>query len=57
MLFVKKKEGIMRLFIDYRQLNKVSIHSECPLPCIEDLFDQLQSIKVFSKINLRLRYH
>ena len=50
MLFVKKKDGSMRLCVDYRQLNKVTVRNKYPLPCIDDLFDQLQGAKVFSKL-------
>ena len=57
MLFVKKKDGSMRLCIDYRQLNKVTVRNKYPLPRIDDLFDQLQGAKVFSKIDLRSGYH
>ena len=56
-LFVKKKDGTYRLCVDYRQLNKVTIHNKYPLPRINDLFDQLQGAKVFSKIDLRSGYH
>lgn len=42
MLFVKKKDGTMRLCIDYRQLNKVTICNKYSLPLIDNLFDQLQ---------------
>ncbi|KAL0550368.1 hypothetical protein IC582_014876 [Cucumis melo] len=56
-LFVKKKDGSMRLCIDYRELNKVTVKNRYPLPRIEDLFDQLQGATVFSKIDLRSGYH
>ena len=54
---MKKKDGSLRLCIDYRQLNKVTIHNQYPLPRIDELFDQLQGSRVYSKINLRLWYH
>ena len=56
-LFVKKKYGTLRLCIDYRQLNKVTMKNKYPLPRIDDLFDQMRGAKVFSKIDLRSGYH
>nr|GFA92983.1 putative reverse transcriptase domain-containing protein [Tanacetum cinerariifolium] len=52
-LFVKKKDGSMRLCIDYHELNKITIRNRYPLLRIDDLFDQLQGAMHFSKIDLR----
>ena len=54
---MKKKDGSLRLCIDYQQLNKVTIKKRYPLPRIDDLFDQLQGARVFSKIDLKSSYH
>src|SRR5262249_34899281 len=56
-LFVKKKDGTLRLCIDYRELNKVTVKNKYPLPRINDLFDQLKEAVVFSKIDLRSGYY
>ena len=56
-LFVKKKDGTLRLCVDYRQLNKMTVKNKYPLPRINDLFDQLKCASVFSKIDLRSGYN
>ena len=56
-LFVKKKDDTLRLCIDYRKLNRVTMKNKYPLPRIDDLFDQLNDAKYFSKIDLRTGYH
>ncbi|CAA0831250.1 Uncharacterized mitochondrial protein AtMg00860, partial [Striga hermonthica] len=56
-LFVKKKDGSMRMCIDYRELNALTVKNKYPLPRIEDLFDQLRGASVFSKIDLHSGYH
>lgn len=57
MLLVKKKDGRMRLCVDYRQLDKVTIENKYPLMRIDDLMDQLVGSCMFSKIDLQLGYH
>ena len=56
-LFVKKKDKLLWMFVDYRLLNAVTIKNKYPLPRIDILFDQLARGKVFSKIDLRPGYH
>jgi hypothetical protein len=56
-LFVKKKDSSLRLCVDYRPLNAVTIENKYLLPRIDVLFDQLAGAKVFSKIDLRSGYH
>ena len=57
MLFIKKKDGSLRMCIDYRMLNSVTVKNKYLLPRIDDLFDQLHSVKVFSKIDSKLGYY
>ena len=57
MLFVRKKDGTLRLCVDYRQLNKMKVKNKYLLPRIDDLFDQLKGAGVFLKIDLHSRYH
>ena len=56
-LFVKKKDGSLRLCIDYRQLNRAITRNQYPLPRIDELFDHLHGSRVYSKIDLRSGYH
>ena len=56
-LFVKKKNGTLRMCIDYLQINKVTMKKKYPLPRIADLFDKLKGAGVFSKIDLRSGYY
>jgi hypothetical protein len=56
-LFVHKKDGTLRMCVDYRALNKVTVKNWYPLPRIDDLFDRLSGAKVFSRIDLCSRYY
>jgi hypothetical protein len=55
-LLFKKKDGKLRLSVDYRELNKLTMKNKYPLPRIDDLLDQLGEAKIFSKIDLRSGY-
>jgi hypothetical protein len=56
-IFIKKKDQTLRMCVDYRPLNEVTIKNKYPLPRIDILFDQLTGARVFSKIDLRSGYH
>ena len=57
MLFLKNKDGTLRMYIDNRQLNKVTIKNKYPFPRIDDLFEKLQGSSFFLKIYLHSGYH
>jgi len=56
-LFIHKKDGTLRMCVDYRALNKATVKNQYPLPRIDDLFDRLSGTKVFRRIDLRSEYY
>ncbi|KAJ9512263.1 hypothetical protein QJQ45_012830 [Haematococcus lacustris] len=56
-LFVQKKDGSLKMCIDYRALNKLTVRDRYPLPRIDDLFDKLAGKRVFSSLDLQSGYH
>ena len=54
---MKKKDGTLRLCIDYKELNKITVKNRYSLPHIDDLFDQLRGAETFSKVDLQSGYH
>ena len=56
-LFVRKKDGSLRMCVDYRALNAQTIRDAYPLLVVDDLLDHLTSARVFSKLDLSQGYH
>ena len=56
-LFVKKKDGSLRLCVDYRKLNEVTVRNSYPLPLISDLLDRVKNARIFTKLDLRSAYN
>ncbi|CAI7880326.1 unnamed protein product [Closterium sp. NIES-53] len=56
-LFVRKKDGSLRMCVDYRGLNKITVKNRYPLPQIDELFEQVGEARYFSKLDLRSGYH
>ena len=56
-VFVKKPDGTLRLCIDYRKLNELTIKNRYPLPRIDDMFVQLSGAKLFSQVDLATEFH
>ena len=56
-LFVKKKYGSVRLYVDYRSLNTIIVKNRYPLPLINELMDHLSTAKVYTKLDIRNAYH
>jgi hypothetical protein len=55
--FLKKNDGTLRLYMDFKQLNKAIVKNKYHFQRIDDLFDQLKNEKIFPKVDLRLGYH
>jgi hypothetical protein len=54
---MEKKDGTQQMHVDYMSLDEVAIKNMYPLPRIEDLFNQMKGVSIFSKIDLRSGYH
>lgn len=56
-LFQRKQDGSLRLCVDYRALNKVTVKNKYPVPLVADLFDRLAKASYFTKLDLRSGYY
>ena len=56
-MLVQKKDGTLRLCIDYWALNKITVWNRYPIPWIDEPLDQLKGAKYFNKIDLKSSYH
>jgi hypothetical protein len=56
-LFAKKKDGGLRLCVDYRAINSATIKNWYPLPLISEMFDRLEEARIFTKLDLQNAYH
>jgi hypothetical protein len=56
-MMVPKKDGTWRMCVNFRALNKITVKSRYPLPCIDDLLDQLKNVVYFTKLDLCSGYH